>query len=551
MLGLICSLLLNVNILNYAPPVNYQISLAGNFGEPRPNHFHGGIDVKTDGVEGKKVMTIADGFVSRVTIGLLGFGNAVYVQHPDGHTSVYCHLKSFSPRISALVKRWQYKHQCYIADVRLSPSDCPVAQGDFIAISGNTGASEAPHLHLEMHNTKTWEMVDPLDFLKPYVKDGMKPLAHGFMAYPKSGEGIFCNGTGKSSYGFPSPNLTRKFTAWGKVGFGIWANDYMEITYNRYGIRHTKLTVDGRVVFESDVSGIPVQDNLMVNSWGDYEHYCRYGVWYMKSFVEPGNRLPVLHADHNHGYIDFNQERDYHIVYTLTDFAGNARDYTFTVTGKRMGIPKKKVFNPRWMMHWNQTNSLSMPGMQLVIPYGMIADDVELQPSIVKQTGALSNKYKFYNVSNPMLGWGEVSICLNKKVKDTSKLYIESNNGVCHFMGGTFKNGWVTSKIRELGANYQIVEDITPPTVNPVGQGSWNTSHKITIGLTDSGSGLKSYKAYIDGQFVLFAMVPKSPWVECKLKDTPIAMTGKMHNFKFIAVDNRNNIRTFTTQVRY
>jgi len=110
MLGLICSLLLNVNILSYAPPVNYQISLAGNFGEPRPNHFHGGIDVKTDGVEGKKVMTIADGFVSRVTIGLLGFGNAVYVQHPDGHTSVYCHLKSFSPRISALVKRWQYKH---------------------------------------------------------------------------------------------------------------------------------------------------------------------------------------------------------------------------------------------------------------------------------------------------------------------------------------------------------------------------------------------------------------------------------------------------------
>lgn len=550
MLNVIVSLLLAVNI-TYQSPVAYEISLAGNFGEPRPNHFHGGIDVKTGGIEGKAIYSVADGYVSRVTVGLLGFGNAVYVSHPDGHTSVYCHLKSFAPRIQRLVKRWQYAHQAYVADVRLTPTDCPVSRGQLIAVSGNTGASQAPHLHMEIHDTRTGDMLDPLDFLGSYVSDGLRPMAHGFMVYPIEGEGCFNGGSSKQTFGFGSHNLTRQFTAWGKVGFGLWANDYMEITYNRYGVRETVLEVDGHEVFHSVVDGIPIQSNRMVNSWGDYEHYMRYNVWYMKSFIEPGNTLPILKANAEGGIINFSEARDYHLKYILKDFKGNIAEYTFTVKGKPMPLRKKVAADSRLLMRWNRTNSYSSPGMQLVIPMGMLPDNVELRPVVRRQIGKLSDTYSFFNRSYPLFNWSELSIAVHKNVDDPSKLYIVSHYGADRFQGGTYRNGWVTGRIRELGATYELEYDDQPPTITPIGQALWSQNHVIRLGLSDAKSGVKSYKGYIDGRFVLFEEVPKSPWVICRLRDTPINSTGKMRRLTFVATDHRNNTKKFETQIKY
>lgn len=455
MLSIVISLLLAVNIA-YSSPVAYEISLAGNFGEPRPNHFHEGIDVKTGGVEGKPIYSIADGYVSRITVGLLGFGNAVYINHPDGRTSVYCHLRSFSPRIWRLLRRWQYANQQYKADVRLSPLDCPVSRGQFIAVSGNTGASTAPHLHLELHDTRTGNMLDPFDKLGFYVNDGLQPMAHGFMVYPVQGEGSFCGGSSKQTYGFSSHNLTRKFTAWGKVGFGVWANDYMEITYNRYGVRETILQVDGREVFHSVVDNIPVQSNRMVNSWGDYKHFLRYGVWYMKSFAELGNTLPMLQADDNRGIVDFKERRDYHVKYILKDFKGNTAEYTFTVTGVPTQFTKRRQAYSRLLMRHGRTNVYSTPGMQLTIPTGLLSDDVELRPIVRQQSGRLSPLYSFYGRSYPLFNWGELSIAVRAKVGDPRKLYIVSNYGSTRYQGGAYKDGWVTGRIRELGAIYEL-----------------------------------------------------------------------------------------------
>ena len=332
--------LLLASVLSFGSPVNYPVSLSGNFGEPRPNHFHGGIDVRTGQVEGKPIFSVADGYVSRITVGLGGFGNAVYVRHPGGITTVYCHLKKFVPQLAAIVRKWQYQNQTCFADVRLRPTDYPVAQGQFIAVSGNTGASKAPHLHLEFHATKTWDFIDPLDYLKGFVTDTTKPIAHSFMAYPVEGEGVFCGSQRNQSYGFSSTNLTREFTAWGKVGFGIWANDYMDGSYGILGIRKTTLTVGGKTVFESVVDSIPSHCNRMVNTWGDYEHYCHSRVWYMKSFADPGNTLPFINVGTaDRGIVTFDEERDYHLAYTVSDIFGNSRQYTFTVKGKRQDIP--------------------------------------------------------------------------------------------------------------------------------------------------------------------------------------------------------------------
>lgn len=535
MLNLIYSLLL-VSSLAFTPPVNYPISLAGNFGEPRPNHFHGGIDVRTGMVEGKPVFSVYDGYVSRVTIGLDGFGIAVYVRHPGGTTSVYCHLKKLVPQLAAIARKWQYQHETCFADVRLRPTDFPVASGQFIAVSGNTGASRAPHLHFEMHDTKTWSFLDPLDYLKDYVTDTTPPIAHAFMAYPVEGEGVFCGSGRKQNYGFSSTRLTRTFTAWGKVGFGLWANDYMEGSFGILGVRRTTLTVDGKLVFESDVDSIPVMCNRMVNSWGDYLHYCRSGVWYMKSYADFGNTLPILcHYTPDRGVVLFNEERDYNLEYTVSDVFGNSRSYTFTVRGVPQRIPVKKPASAMNLMSYNRANVFQRPGLTLVLPQGVLAGDVELAPSV--KDGVLSKEWRFYNESHPLFSWANINIKLEADVPDPRKLYIISKQYSDGYMGGTFKDGWVTGRIRDLGLTYTIGYDDEPPVLMQ----PQIVNGTMRVVAYDKKCGLKALKAYVDGRFVLFERQDKSNIYVCRLADAPVRRTNQSHVLTVICVDNRGN----------
>ncbi len=540
--------LLLASVLSFGSPVNYPVSLSGNFGEPRPNHFHGGIDVRTGQVEGKPIFSVADGYVSRITVGLGGFGNAVYVRHPGGITTVYCHLKKFVPQLAAIVRKWQYQNQTCFADVRLRPTDYPVAQGQFIAVSGNTGASKAPHLHLEFHATKTWDFIDPLDYLKGFVTDTTKPIAHSFMAYPVEGEGVFCGSQRNQSYGFSSTNLTREFTAWGKVGFGIWANDYMDGSYGILGIRKTTLTVDGKTVFESVVDSIPSHCNRMVNTWGDYEHYCHSRVWYMKSFADPGNILPFINVGTaDRGIVTFDEERDYHLAYTVSDIFGNSRQYTFTVKGKRQDIPVARRRSVMNMLLHDRINGFQRPGLMLLVPKGLLPDNVELSPKVKAKPDALSDEWRFYDRSYPLLGWAKISLRLKKKVADPSKLYIVSHYGVDRNMGGEFKDGWVTGRMRELGADYEIAYDDIPPVLT-----SFNASaRRLRVLAYDRQSGLRSLKGYVDGRFVLFEYMEKAGVYVCDLPSAPVAKTGGNHTVKLVAVDERGNRSVFVGDFKY
>ena len=387
-------------------------------------------------------------------------------------------------------------------------------------------------------------MLDPLDFLKDHVVDKMAPQAHGFMACPVQGEGLFNGGSGKQNFGFGSHHLQREFVAWGKVGFALWGNDYMESTYNHYGIRYTQLKVDGREVFWSDVNCVPVSMNRLVNSWGDYWHKLRSNVWYLKSYVEPGNYLPMLHADENGGIIDFNEERDYQLVYTISDFANNTSEYSFTVRGRRQKFPEKKQPNLIRLMRWDRVNYYNLPGMRLRIPLRQLPDDVELQP--IMRGGVYSDVYRFYGSSYPLFSGASISLRCKQQVQDPSKLYVVEHLGSAKYLGGTYKDGWVTATVRDLGVDYELAYDIEPPHINMVSSGD-----AITIGMTDKHSGIRSYKAYIDGVYVLFEEVPKSQWVRCKLSETPIKRSGKMRQLKFVAIDNRNNQRTFETLIKY
>lgn len=542
MLSIIAGLLL-LGSVQFHSPIADSIVLAGNLGEPRPNHFHGGVDIKTGGVEGKHIYAIGDGFVSRVTMGLYGFGNAVYVTHPEGYTSIYCHLRSFAPTVKNALQRWRYRHESNTVDVNFEPTDCPVSQGQLIAISGNTGHSMAPHLHLEIHETKTWAMLDPLDFIGHLLHDGQPPLAHGFMACPQAGKGLFNGGRGKQTFGFSSHHLDRNFTAWGKVGFAIWANDYMEAAYNSYGIRETILTVNGRIVFRSNVDYVPVWSNLMVNSWGDYEHWLRSRVWYMKSFREPGNTLALIQTDENDGIVDFNEEKVYYLEYTLRDALGNESKYSFEVEGVKADIASSPK-QPIEAMKWDIINTWTVPGVQLVVPQGCLVGT--FVPSAHIRQGSYSALCSFTPTPFQLFNNGELSLYVHRKVTHPSKLYIVEHYGSDQYMGGVYKNGWVSGRIRRLDASYEVAYDDAPPSIRAVSLGE-----SIVISVSDDESGLQGYTATLDGRFIAFEPKDKSHIVTCRLSESPIRKTGKSHRLRFSASDNCGNARTLEANVIY
>lgn len=539
MLSIVLGILLSI----FTPPVDYKMVLAGNFGEPRPHHFHGGLDVKTDNVEGKHIYAIADGYVSRITVGLYGFGNAVYITHPTGQTSVYCHLKAFSPRIKAALRRYQYRHRSCVADAHLTPLDVPVSAGQFIALSGNTGHSTGPHLHLELHDTRTWDMLDPYEVLSDYLNDSVPPQAHGFEAIPQQ-DGVFNGGRIKQNFGFGSHHLQREFTAWGRVGFALWANDYMKGTYNHYGIRYTSLLVDGREVFHSDVSRIPVSLNRMVNFWGDNEHYRRSNVWYMKSFLEPGCRLPILWADKDRGIINFNEERPYRLEYVLRDYSGNESRYSFTVRGVASALP---CISPQFhtpVLRCDRTSSYSRPGMQLIVPQGLLGTNVSLQPLVQDHPNAPSAAYSFTATSYPLVADAELSIYVCRKDGDPTKYYMTNEQG--RYLGGDYHNGWVTGGIRELAGRYQLAYDDEPPTVRPL-----SMNQRLALCVTDSGSGIATWTAEVDGRFIVFDAIEKSSTYACDLKETWLRSDGSQHHLRFEVTDNRQNTRIYETTFNY
>ena len=164
---LIVILLVNQNVLaqKYTPPFDFKMLLSGTFGELRSNHFHSGIDIRTQGVEGHKVKAIADGYISRIKISTSGFGKAIYITHPQtGHTSVYAHLQKFSQKIDGIVKKEHYKQERFEIDFFPNKDALQIKQGEIIALSGNSGGSGGPHLHFEIRDTKSEHPINPLQF---------------------------------------------------------------------------------------------------------------------------------------------------------------------------------------------------------------------------------------------------------------------------------------------------------------------------------------------------------------------------------------------------
>ncbi|MCB0432591.1 MAG: M23 family metallopeptidase, partial [Mangrovimonas sp.] len=168
----------------FIDPLDINLVLAGTFAELRANHFHSGLDIKTQQREGLKVYACADGFVSRIKISHGGYGKALYITHPNGYTTVYAHLQKFAPKIEAYIKEHQYGQESYEIEVFPGAVELLVKQGDVVAYSGNSGGSEGPHLHFEIRDNEE-RPINPMLFGID-IKDTTKPIIKEVYAYPIS-----------------------------------------------------------------------------------------------------------------------------------------------------------------------------------------------------------------------------------------------------------------------------------------------------------------------------------------------------------------------------
>ena len=259
----------------FRSPMDIPIYLAGNFGELRTNHFHAGIDIKTQGVEGKKIYAAADGYVSRIKVQHGGYGKVVYIDHPNGYTTAYAHLKAFSTKIDSFAKKEQYKNQSFTFNWYPEPNQIPIKKGEVIALSGNTGRSGGPHLHYEIRETKSEHPLNVLLF-GMQIKDNIKPIIRGIRIYPLDNQSTV-NGQPKALYfkatNTPSGNTLNVVPVVSKkIGFGIETLDKINGSGNRCGIYRIQLKIDGKIVFEQKMDKVPFNESRYLNAHTDY-HY--------------------------------------------------------------------------------------------------------------------------------------------------------------------------------------------------------------------------------------------------------------------------------------
>ena len=386
-----------------------------------------------------------------------------------------------------------------------------------------------------MIETATDEYIDPLPFFMNKVKDKTAPRAEGIMLFPQPGKGVV---EGKQTRrAFPA-HPTKPITAWGLIGAGIRAYDYMDGVQNKYGVKTVILEVDGEEVFRSTVDRFAYEENRYINSWTHGQ--------YMKSFIEPGNRLRMLQASNgNRGLVEINEERPYRFVYTLSDALGNTSKVRFTVQGQKTIIAPVE-HREKYALKWDKVNYLQEPGLELVIPKGMLYDDVLLNYSVRADSGDIAFTYQLNDPRIPMHNACDLRIGLRRRpVEDVTKYYVAgvTARGGKYRIGGKYEDGVMKVRIRDLGT-YTVAVDTVPPVITPVNQAQWGRTGKIIFKAKDKETGINTYRGTIDGKYALFGKPNSiSGNLVCELDPKHVEKGGK-HVVEMTVTDGCGNRTT-------
>jgi hypothetical protein len=532
--------------------------MSANFGELRANHFHSGIDLRVGGVSGAKVYAIESGHVSRIYVSDVGYGKALYIEHPDGHTSVYAHLDRFAGKIAEYVEEYQYKRQrCYMNDYT-DTTLLPVKKGDVIGYAGNTGSSFGAHLHFEIRESKLQAPINPVT--KGYItpKDNIPPVFHRIAIFTMDTINdvtrprlLKTEKMVKKTKNF-APEKTETFEVCNPVFIGVNANDFQPENTSKHGIYRMKVYLDNELFYSFTIDGLEFKYTKYVNSFIAYDELVDNKITYIKTYTEDGNKTPFYENVKNQGLIILKDTLPHNVKIELFDDLQNKSTADFKIRRSAKVKTKHQTVNPAQFitMQWNNAFEYFEDGMELHIEPESLYSDALFKAT---KTEIPADGYSYlWNVGYeniPLHNAMKLKIQpvnLPSHLREHAFIARKNKNNGVSYCGGQFDaNGFLVTETSSFGA-YFIAADTIPPTLSVKAKSNnFSASAKLTVTLSDNISGIKSCEGYIDGEWVLFEYDPKTKSMTYLFSKKQLGEKGKKRQLKVIATDNCNNTATF------
>lgn len=538
-------------LVDFRPPLDITPpALAGSFGELRPNHFHSGMDYRTNQREGYPVYAIADGYISRLRVQNSGFGLALYITHPNGYTSVYGHLQRFGPKIASQVKSIQYQKKSYEIDEFPNALMLPVRKGDIIAYSGNTGSSGGPHLHFEVRDSKTEATINPQLFGFD-IPDNIPPVIYSMYVY-RLNKKPFNEFTQKQYFqvaggaGNYHLNKVTTINLSGEVGFGIITTDRHNGASGTNGVYSIELEMDGKMIYTSAVEQFKFENSKAINSHIDYPAFVNTNKMIQKSFVDPGNPMGIYSNLVNNGRIEFNDGKLHRMRYIISDAKGNKSILAFNVqSNDQATIPPLE--QPAGTAYaYNNQNEFNTADVKVILPKGTLYNDLNFHYKTLPRPigNAYSAIHQVQNGLTPLHTGFEIWIKADSSLSKVKDKALIVNTGRSS-QGGYFENGYVKAKPRNFGSFFIAIDTIAPvlTPVNVANGKNMAGISKMSFKLRDNLSGIKSFNGYIDGKWVLLEFDTKTASLWHTFDDS--TAPGK-HTLEIIVTDMKENSRKYS-----
>lgn len=496
----------------YPNPVNIPVSLSATFAELRSNAFHAGVDIRTQGVEGKEVFAVADGYVSRIGVSPYGYGKVIYITHNDGFTSVYAHLSKFNKKINDFVKSKQYEDESFAQNIFLDKHQFPVKRGDYLGLTGNSGSSGGPHLHYEIRYTKTQEPVNPMYFgLK--IKDTRKPTIKGLAIYPL--ENSVVNNCDSALYlkvnsennifSVENPIITVN----GDIAFGINVFDQADGSNNKNGPYSVELYADNELIYKIISDKYSYDETRYINSLVDYSYYVKNNERFIRTEIDEFNKLKLY--EKRNGVVSVNMGDTIEMSFVVRDFNKNKSKINFTLIGTELPeLLSKEVFSRSYYSITNgESRDIYLDGFEAQIPDFAFYRNVFLKAS---QIDTMQNIYSdfAYRLGTdeiPMHKRMTIRLRIKEEFVDDTLIYvatIDKKNKIS-FLGNNRVDDYIEAKTNMLGT-YFIAKDSIRPSVKPLNfknNGSVAENWSLRVEIDDLGTGISKYAMYINDKWVL------------------------------------------------
>ncbi len=543
----------------FTPPLNIPLFLSGNFGEIRSDHFHSGVDFKTNGQSGYSVFAAAEGYIVRIKVASGGYGKAIYIQHPSGYQTLYGHLSAFRTDIADYVKTQQYKQERFGVNLYFKPNQFKVKQGDFIARSGNTGSSQAPHLHFEIRDSQTHNPINPLLFDFD-ITDTRPPELYSLYLYSLSGrkdlkEPIKVQLHGNNGHYHPVNNRIYPIDVLG--GIGIRAIDFLDESRNKCGIYEFELSLDDTLIFKSKMNEFSFAESLYINSLIDYRKYSIDKTQIIKAFIEPNNALSIYEFVRNQGQIRLSDQEVHKLDIRVRDVNGNISSTSIKVRLNPEAYRDTKHSLPFYsaFFSYSEANTFEEENIRLEFPANSFYDNIyfSYNTDSIPPKG-YSRIHHLHHSSSPLHKSFTIRIrpdSLPDELKKEAVIARIGKNGQLSSVGGAWQGNELVTKTRSFGS-FVIAVDTIPPRIKAENLSNTDISgvgKKITFTILDDFSGIRSFRATLDGKWILFEydgktqtlfhktdpeLFPKGKEMELLLKVTD--QVGHLTEFRKIVV---------------